>query len=210
MQVQLLHIGKKFNRQWLFKDLSAIMPSASSTAVIGNNGSGKSTLLQIIYGWQVPTVGEIMIGANQIIIKPEEVHHIASFAAPYLELPEELNFHELLHFHFKFKQLQDGLTFSDLVAMSGLSGDENKPIRFYSSGMKQRVKLALALYSKHELLLLDEPCSNLDEQGINWYRNMMMNRKQPATTIIASNQSFEYDFCSSAINIADFKMVPAQ
>ncbi|MFN5664159.1 MAG: ATP-binding cassette domain-containing protein [Bacteroidota bacterium] len=210
MQVQLLHIGKKFNRQWLFKDLSASMPTASSTALVGNNGSGKSTLLQIIYGWQVPSVGEIMIGENQITIKPEEVHRIASFAAPYLELPEELTFQELLHFHFKFKQLQDGLHFSDLVDMSGLSGNEYKPIRYYSSGMKQRVKLALSLYSKHELLLLDEPCSNLDEQGINWYRNIMINRKQPATTIIASNQSFEYDFCSASLNISDFKRVPAQ
>ncbi len=210
MQVQLLHIGKKFNRQWLYKDMSVNLASGSATAIIGNNGSGKSTLLQMIYGWQVPTTGSINISNQSLECKPEDVHRFASFAAPYLELPEELTLVELLHFHFKFKQLQGVLTITDLISISGLSGNENKPVRYFSSGMKQRAKLALALFSKHDLLLLDEPCSNLDEQGISWYRSIMMERVSPATTIIASNQLFEYDFCTTKISIADFMLPDPQ
>lgn len=203
MEIQLIDIGKKFNRSWLYKDISKTFATGSNTAIIGNNGSGKSTLLQIIYAWQVPSKGKLLYGQSNTI-KPEEVHQFTSFAAPYLELPEELTLLELLTFHFKFKPIQPHLNVADTIMLSGLAGSEHKQIRYFSSGMKQRAKLLLALFSQHELLLLDEPCSNLDEQGINWYKEMMQNRPNKATTIIASNQKFEYEFADSELRLADY------
>lgn len=206
MQVQLSDIGKKFGRQWLYKGINHLFHAGGNTAVIGNNGSGKSTLLQIIYGWQVPSKGKIAYLLKGNPADPEHIHRITSFVAPYLELPEELTLSELLSFHFRFKKLQPGYSFEDIIAVSGLNGNENKQVRYFSSGMKQRTKLILALYAEHNLLLLDEPCSNLDEQGISWYRDILKNRSHKATTIIASNQKFEYDFCSELLKLSDYSV----
>ncbi len=204
MQVQLTDIGKKFGRQWLYKGINHSFTKGGNTAVIGNNGSGKSTLLQIVYAWQVPSKGQVVYQLNGTNIDAEQIHQLTSFVAPYVELPEELTLTELLTFHFRFKQLKPGYSFQDIIALSGLAGSEHKQIRNFSSGMKQRAKLILALYAQHHLLLLDEPCSNLDEQGISWYRDIMKNRTNQATTIIASNQKFEYDFCKEELKLSDF------
>ncbi len=198
-------VGKKFNRQWLFKDINYTFDEHKSYAIIGNNGSGKSTLLQLIYGFQTTSIGNIVITQNQQTILPYQVHLYAAFVAPYLELLEEFTLYEMLMFHFQFKEKSASLSVDEMIEISNLQSSKNKQIKLFSSGMKQRLKLALTFFSNAPLLLLDEPCSNLDAQGIEWYHEMIKNVIGKRTVIIASNQNYEYDFCDAALNIADFR-----
>jgi ABC-type multidrug transport system ATPase subunit len=92
-----------------------------------------------------------------------------------------------------------------MVEACGLGGQEKKPVKYFSSGMKQRLKLVMAIYANTPLLLLDEPCSNLDEQGIKWYRDLMKTQLGKRTILIASNQGFEYDFCDAELSLLKYK-----
>ena len=201
----LEQVSKKFSRQWLFKNISFSFEEHKSYALVGNNGSGKSTLLQMIYGFQTISGGEISHTYQQQIIPSDQIHEYSSFVAPYLELPEEFTLEEMLNFHFQFKQKISHLSVDDMIGLCNLENSRNKQIKLFSSGMKQRLKLALAFFSNAPLLLLDEPCSNLDAQGILWYREMVKDITGKRTLIIASNQIFEYDFCDDELRIEDYK-----
>jgi ABC-type multidrug transport system ATPase subunit len=205
LNITLEQVGKKFNRQWLFKDISFSIPEYSSCAVIGNNGSGKSTLLQMIYGFQTVSKGHITLTYEHHPLGADLIHEQAAFVAPYLELLEEFTLHEMITFHFKFKPKADHLSVDDMISLCKLDNSRNKQIKLFSSGMKQRVKLALAFFSTSPLLFLDEPCSNLDAQGIAWYQEMIKGMIGKRTLIVASNQFFEHDFCDTELNIADYK-----
>lgn len=208
MQITLSDIGKRFNRQWIFKGIHTTFEDAKSYALTGNNGSGKSTLLQLIYNYQTISKGQIKYEYEQQVLEENDLIHKIAFAAPYLELIEEFSLNEMLRFHFNFLPKQHGTSLHEMIIEAGLAGNENKQIRYFSSGMKQRLKLVLALFSDTPLLLLDEPCSNLDEQGIAWYRKMIQEQLGKRTIIIASNQLFEYDFCDTVLNITYFKPLP--
>lgn len=207
MQVELNDIGKRFNRQWIFKGVNHTFLSNSATALTGNNGSGKSTLLQLIYNFQTYSKGSISYKINQEILAEDALQGNMVLAAPYLDLPEEFTLHEMLAFHFGLLPLRIGSNLQDILVQSGLQGNEHKYIKHFSSGMKQRLKLILALYSDTPLLLLDEPCTNLDERGTNWYRDTILSQVGKRTIIIASNQTIEFDFCSEVLNVTKFKPV---
>jgi ABC-type multidrug transport system ATPase subunit len=207
LNIALNGIGKKFNRTWLFRDVNLQFESNHAYALTGFNGSGKSTLLQIIYGYQVASAGKVEVSANGKPVADEILYKHIAIATPYMELPEELTLLEVLEFHFAFKKLVNDITFEMIIAEAGLSGSEDKQVKYFSSGMKQRLKLMLAFYNDCEILLLDEPCSNLDEQGVRWYRDMMKEQKGTRTIIIASNQQSEYDFCDAVYSITGFKPV---
>lgn len=203
--ITLEQVGKKFNRQWLFSNIDFTIDDKSSCAIIGNNGSGKSTLLQMIFGFQTISKGKINHQIKGVSVQPEKVFEHASFVAPYLELPEELTLDEILKFHFSFKHKIERISFDEIIATCKLEKSRDKQIRFFSSGMKQRVKLALAFFSDSPLLLLDEPCSNLDNQGIAWYNEQIGKINNHKTILVASNQIYEYEFTDKELNIADYK-----
>lgn len=200
MQVDLKNISKRFNQELIFKNLSYSFKSGSKYAITGPNGSGKSTLIQVISGYVRPSAGEIAYAEGNIDI--EDVFTHISIAAPYLELIEEFTLAEAIDFHFKFKQPL--VSKSDLLEISYLGDAKDKQVKKFSSGMKQRLKLALAFYSDCPLLLLDEPTSNLDEKGGQWYHEQIL-RQENKTILIASNQPAEYSFCEKTVNIMDFK-----
>jgi len=205
LNISLEQVGKKFNRQWLFKNITFNFDEHKSYALVGNNGSGKSTLLQMIYGFQTISSGKIIHHHQQQIIETDRIHEYSTFVSPYIELLEEFTTEEMFDFHFKFKTKIDKLSLDDMMHLCKLETSADKQIRFFSSGMKQRLKLALAFFSNSPLILLDEPCSNLDAQGISWYQEMIKEILGKRTIIIASNQNFEYDFCDAVLNIADYK-----
>ena len=205
MQITLSDIGKKFNRQWVFKGINLEILSQQSLALVGNNGSGKSTLIQIIFNFQTYSKGSINYWLNQKLLTEEELVGKIAFAAPYLELFEDFTLIEMLQFHFKLIPKQADISLEEMISNGGLGGQENKAVKYFSSGMKQRLKLLMAIYADTPLLLLDEPCSNLDNQGIEWYRNLVQTQLKKRTIIIASNQLFEYDFCDSTLSVHDFK-----
>lgn len=205
MTISLSNTGKRFNRDWIFRHLSYQFLSGSSYAIVGPNGSGKSTLLQTISGALLINEGSIRYHENETTIVDDQVHRFLSYCAPYLELIEEMTATELLDFHQQFKPLMNGIDTSAALGMVGLSTAGQKQIRHFSSGMKQRLKLAQAFFSATPVLLLDEPCTNLDKEGIALYQSLLDNYSKDRIVIISSNDPVEYAHCKSVIAIDDFK-----
>ena len=205
MKISLEHIGRRFNREWIFRDVNYEFESESSYAILGANGAGKSTLLQVISGSLSSSEGKISYLQGDTIIDQEKVFIHLSMAAPYLELIEEFTLTELIDFHFRFKKYREGFSREGVIELLGLKNSEFKAIKYFSSGMKQRVKLALAFCSDTAILLLDEPASNLDQQGIDWYLSLASTLSSDRLLVICSNQEQEYSFCRHRLNIADYK-----
>ncbi len=204
MEIELNDIGKKFAKRWLFRRISFHIASNQMVALTGHNGSGKSTLLQLIFGYQVATEGTIELKNQGVLMEASERYQQMSFVAPYLELPEELSLMEVLQYHFSFKTIRAGYSFEELIVQAGLAGNEDKHIRYFSSGMKQRLKLLLAFNDTAPVLLLDEPTSNLDEKGIAWYQQLLSQQRQHRTILIASNQAYEYEGCDAVLDVTAF------
>jgi len=202
IQISLHNAGKRFNKDWIFKDLNYTFEMGQHYALIGNNGSGKSTLLQIISGYSTLSKGNITWGDYTA----DNIFEQISLAAPYLELIEEFTTLEQFEFHEKFKPLRKGITIEQIIDMIGLTTATSKQIRYFSSGMKQRLKLALAIFSETPILLLDEPCSNLDKEGYALYHTLISKYAIHKLIIVGSNDAQEYDFCTKHINLMDYKI----
>jgi len=205
MKINLEHIGRRFNREWIFRDVNYVFETGSSYAVLGANGAGKSTILQLISGSLSSSEGTISYSKEGVLLDPERVFEHLSMAAPYLELIEEFTLTELIDFHFQFKKYRSGLDRDILIDLLGLKNSEHKALKYFSSGMKQRVKLALAFFSDSAMILLDEPASNLDQQGLEWYLSLIKEFSADRILIICSNQIQEYSFCKNQLNVADYK-----
>lgn len=196
LKVELIKVSKRFKRDWIIQHLLYNFKSGSRTAVLGSNGSGKSTLLKIISGFMAVSEGDVVWKINDQEIDASDWHHYFSFSAPYLEMIEEYTLQESLDFHFSLKNIRPDVNIEVLLKNSGLAEHKTKQIRNFSSGMKQRLKLILALGSDVELYLLDEPCSNLDQTGIEWYKSLIEAVPKDKTIIVASNNEEEYAFCT--------------
>ncbi|MDB5011212.1 MAG: ecfA1 [Mucilaginibacter sp.] len=205
MKITLENIGRRFNRDWIFRGIDFTFNSAETYAILGPNGSGKSTLLQILNGSLSPSAGKICYFKDNNPVEIEQVFQYLSLAAPYLELIEEFALHEVIDFHFKFKPCKAGINTAGIIELLNMQSSKNKLIKYFSSGMKQRLKLALAFCSDTPMLMLDEPTSNLDTQGVDWYLNLVQQFALNRLTIICSNQQHEYNFCTHILNVADFK-----
>ncbi len=201
-------VGKRFGREWIFRDLSQVITPGQHCAVLGPNGSGKSTSLQLIAASASPSKGHIFREYRKHQVKAEDIYALLTFSSPYIDLPEELTLSELIAFHFRFKKVRAGMSGQQLIQLANLEGNEHKAIKHFSSGMRQRLKLLLSIMSDVPLLLLDEPCTNLDMNGISWYRNLVKTYCDFTTVIIASNQPHEYDFCGASLDITRFKPAP--
>ncbi|MBC8053646.1 MAG: ABC transporter ATP-binding protein [Sphingobacteriaceae bacterium] len=205
MEISLENIGRRFNRDWIFRGINYTFRAGKSYAILGRNGSGKSTLLQLIAGSLSPSEGKIEVRFKEKLYDADDVYQLISLAAPYLELIEEFTLAEMIDFHFKFKSYQNGLNKASLIDLLELGPSKNKALKYFSSGMKQRTKLALAICSETPIVLLDEPASNLDSQAITWYQDLIKEYTVNRTVIICSNQENEYYFCENHLQLSDFK-----
>ena len=203
--VRLIDTGKRFNREWIFRHCSYEFHSGKSYAITGPNGSGKSTLLQVIAGAILHNEGTIEYSIGQRTIENEQHYTYISIAAPYLELIEEMTAKEMLEFHSTFKPLIQSLSIEEMLKIVGLENAINKQLRYFSSGMKQRLKLAQAFFSNTPILLLDEPTTNLDADGIALYHTLIANYTKEKLVIVSSNVKQEYDFCEEVIEIGKYK-----
>jgi ABC-type multidrug transport system ATPase subunit len=205
MKISLTDAGKRFNRDWIFRHLTYEFSAGQSYAIIGPNGSGKSTLLQVLSGGMHLNEGrgEWTTGNKQLA--SENIYNYISICAPYLEVVEEMTLIEFLHFHSGFKPFLSTITTEKIISILGLENTVNKQIRNYSSGMKQRVRLAQSVFSDVPVVLLDEPCTNLDAAGIQLYQQLINDHCQNRTVIVSSNDEMEYGFCKERININDYK-----
>lgn len=207
MQITLTNTGKRYNREWIFRGFSHHFETGRAYAITGPNGSGKSTLLQVIAGAVQHNEGTVQFEtADNRSIAPGEAYRYLSIAAPYLELVEEMSALEFLSFHAGFASLTQNK--EDILHFVGLQKAAHKQIRYYSSGMKQRLKLAQAFFSDTPILLLDEPTSNLDQEGCGLYQDLLQKFSKNRLVIISSNDPEEYAICGDIISILQYK--PAQ
>jgi ABC-type multidrug transport system ATPase subunit len=234
LNISLQNTGKRFNREWIFRKFNYEFLQGKSYAITGPNGSGKSTLLQIIAGATMHSEGIISwqkaVGNTQLAIPNEQIkksnqqqtenekretrngkqesrneliYQQISIAAPYLDLIEEMTANEFLSFHSSFKTLTK--PFTEILAAVGLEKAAEKQIRYYSSGMKQRLKLAQAFFSDTSVLLLDEPTTNLDEDGIAIYKKLWQENTNNRLVIVSSNDKVEYEGCEEVVGIGAYK-----
>lgn len=205
MQISLSDTGKRFNRDWIFRKFSYQFIPGGTYAITGANGSGKSTLLQVIAGAVVTSEGTVSYTSSNKPIDGDHAFRFISIAAPYQELIEEMTLTEFLTFHQKFKPLLKGHSISEIAETVRLDASSDKQIRYFSSGMKQRAKLAQAFFSDTPVLLLDEPCTNLDQDGIALYQKLIETLAPGRTVIVSSNDTAEYGFCKERISMSDIK-----
>lgn len=204
-QIQLQEASKRFQYEWIFKNLTLSLQQGDSLAITGGNGSGKSTLLKCISGSIPFTSGKAAFHTENKAIPESDWYRHLAIAAPYLELPEEFSLVELLEFHFKFKRPLLQIQARELIEILYLESHQHKPVAQFSSGMKQRLKLGIAVFSDVPLILLDEPTSNLDKRGIAWYHELMETYQQDRILLICSNEPREYEFCLQKIALEDWK-----
>ncbi len=206
MEISLDNIGKRFQREWIFRKVSLNLVQNDRVAILGANGSGKSTLLQILSGYLTPSEGKIIWKENDQMIGVQDVFKHVALATPYMTLYEDFTLRENIQFFSSFKSFRDGLSLLEVAEKMGLSVQIDKPLKFYSSGMKQRVKLGLAIMSNTNILLLDEPSSHLDANAILWYQNLVQDFSSNRIICVASNkEETETLFCNKHLEVADFK-----
>jgi ABC-type multidrug transport system ATPase subunit len=226
MTISLSDAGKRFNREWIFRHLTYTFEEEQSYAITGPNGSGKSTLLQVLSGALHMNEGRVkydvrdknykrksfeddktkyQISNIKYGVPAEKIYRHISICTPYLEVVEEMTLNEFLDFHHGFKPFLAGLTKATIISIIGLENAANKQIRYYSSGMKQRVKLAQAIFSDTPAVFLDEPCTNLDIAGIDLYNQLITEYCKERLLIVSSNDEIEYRFCKERINVSDYK-----
>lgn len=205
MQIEIRNLGKKFYREWIFRGVNLTLNKSEAYAFTGHNGSGKSTLMLTLAGILPPTQGEVFYSNAQQSIAHDDFYQYQSVVAPYMELIEEYTLAELLDFHLSFKPPLPAYSSKDMLRSMYLENAKHKYIKQFSSGMKQRLKLGLAFYVQSPVLFLDEPCSNLDHQGIQWYKSEIQQALKEKLIIICSNQPYEYDFSKNIISIEQYK-----
>ncbi len=205
MRIYLDNAGKRYNREWIFRQVNFEFESGNSYAITGANGTGKSTLLQVLSGALMLNEGHCTWNENNEKLRESEVYTRISLCAPYLELVEEMTLTEFLAFHQSFKPFLPGMGIAEIIAEIGLQKASAKRIGQYSSGMKQRVKLAQGIFSDTPVVLLDEPCTNLDTEGIELYNKLIEDYCAHRLTVVSSNDETEYQFCKEIINIMHYK-----
>lgn len=205
MTIHVENLSKRYNREWIFKDVSFQFAASKPYAIVGPNGSGKSTLLQILWGQLLPSSGTLTYSVNNQVIPQEHVFQHISIATPYMELIEEFTTQEMINFHFQFKRSRNNLNAGELLEIFELSHARNKLISNFSSGMRQRLKLGLAFYSDTSAVFLDEPTTNLDKKSVDWYLIQRDKLPQDVLVVIASNQEQEYPANAEKLDILRYK-----
>jgi ABC-type multidrug transport system ATPase subunit len=196
------NIQKKYGRNTIIDAISFSYQSPAVIGITGANGKGKSTLLKMISGYLSASSGSIEYSFGGKIIEQESIYEYLSFVAPYLDLVDNMKVHEAIDFHLLHKPAMNELIATNILELTYLNEHQNKLIGSLSSGMKQRLKLGLALSSQIPFILLDEPTSNLDEKAKNWFHETFRNYAQDKLIFIATNAiSEEMVLCQQFINL---------
>lgn len=206
MTIHLEQLGKRYRYEWIFKQLNYIFEEGKGYAIMGSNGSGKSTLMQVLSSYLSPSTGILSYQEQGKEIPRDSVYQQLSFAAPYIENLEDFTLQEAVDFHWNFKAMH--LSKKELLArLEYPKSAYKKAIKFFSSGMQQRLKLILAICSDTKLLLLDEPTITLDQAAIQWYLQLLQEYAYESNrlTIIASNVEEDFIGCQERLILTNYK-----
>ena len=202
MRVSVNAVTKRFNRKAVFANLSFEVEPGQVFGVVGRNGSGKSTLLRVVGGLLSPSSGSIAYTLNGAVVGHEHLYRNIGYAAPYLVLYEEFNAVENVQLYARIRGMSmPPRDAAALLERVGLPTDRKDPIRAFSSGMKQRMKLLFAVMHRPPLLLLDEPISNLDADGRQIVHDIVEEFRGSATVIIATNDEEDIARCDATISV---------
>lgn len=202
------NLTKKYSGKPVFKDLSFSLSSGESAVIVGRNGSGKSTLMKIISGIISPSGGSLTYLDNGRVLERGAVRKLAGFVSPYLNLYDELSAAENLRLFSGLKSNSSGEDedrLSHYLNFVGLFERRNDEVKEYSSGMKQKLKIAFAMLHEPRVLMMDEPRSNLDRDGISIIEKVAEKQKEKGILIIATNDEDDLNLCSIKISVEEFK-----
>ncbi|WP_168797407.1 ABC transporter ATP-binding protein [Neolewinella litorea] len=197
LNIRMHEVSKRFGRNWIIKQKSEEYVSGRIYGVRGRNGSGKSTLIRLLAGHLSPSRGNISYTLDDRTLPVDQLYRHLSWIGPYFEIVEELTVYEFLSFHFALKPLLPHLSVSEVVTRIGLEKASGYALTDCSSGMRQRVLLASALYAATPLLLLDEPTVTLDADSAEWFQGELKIYTKDRLTLIASNDERDLIPCDT-------------
>ncbi len=200
-EIVLTDIGKRFNGRWLFRHLDISWQKGDRVAVIGANGSGKSSLTSIIAGYLTPSEGTVVIKNNKADVEENNHWKSISWTSPALLLPEQLNYCELFLQVEKLRGFHDNWSLERMEAEMGLEKYRHQPLKSFSSGMRQRVKLILAFAIKAEVLILDEPTAHLDRKGVEWFSKLILETRHDVIFVASNSNEDETFFCNKKLDV---------
>jgi heme exporter protein A len=204
--IQSQNLSKLFGRRLIFRDINFSWAEKGIFGISGPNGSGKSTLVKIVAGLIAPSSGKIIHKNSGGEIIPEKLHNHIGFVSPYLVLYEEFSAWENLKIFAKIRGVEfnsEKVTF--YLTQFLLENRKNDLVKTYSSGMKQRLKFIFALMHSPEVLIFDEPTSNLDEEGKKVVYKIVNEEGKQRIIIIASNEVKDLELCSEVLLLEKFK-----
>lgn len=204
MNIHLDQVSKRYGYQYILIDIQLEVKKKSIIGISGPNGSGKSTFLKLISGYLSPSEGVITYLLDGVPVSRDNVYKHCSIAAPYIDLINEYRLEELFDFHRNFKKLKVE-SFEYFYKILDYPYDVDLKWQEYSSGMQQRVKLALAILSESQLLLLDEPTTYLDLKSKQWFHDLLNQYLSDRTTIICSNDAQDFISCEQVLDISVWK-----
>jgi heme exporter protein A len=204
--IESVNLNKTFGRRLIFKDLNFRIAENGITGISGPNGSGKSTLVKILAGVNSPTSGKVIHSVDNKEIHPDKLHNHIGFVSPYLILYEEFSAWENLNHFAKIRDVKfNNEKIEYLLNQFLLFDRRNDYVKTYSSGMKQRLKFIFALMHSPQLIILDEPTSNLDAEGKDSVYKITEEESKSGIVIIASNEKSDLALCSKEIKLEEFK-----
>jgi ABC-type multidrug transport system ATPase subunit len=195
------NVSKRYGFQWIIKDFNAVFNQGKVYGIAGKNGSGKSTLIKILSGYLTPSKGNVSYQISDKKIVQDQAYVHITLAAPYTDLINEYTLKEMFLFHQKFKPLKENFSLARFEEEIQLSGQKDKLLGHFSSGMKQKIQLALSVFSDTSILLLDEPTSFLDANAKKWFLEILTKNKMDRIVIIASNDQYDLNLCDEIIEI---------
>jgi ABC-type multidrug transport system ATPase subunit len=206
MKIIMTNACKRFNYEWVFKNLNFTFESGNTYALTGKNGSGKTTLLRILSGYSALSDGQIQFLLQEKKIPEAILYKHIAVCSPASAIIDEMTLFEQLEFQQQFKPFINQLSVKEIIHLMHFEKHQHKVISEYSTGMKQRVKLVLAILADTELLLLDEPSSNIDQEGIAWMHELIRTYSLNRLVVIASNEETDLVHCSKRLSIDDYKI----
>ncbi len=202
IEIEATNLSKKFNNYYILKNFNYRFTADGSYAIKGANGAGKSTLIKMLCGFLSPSTGTVAYGLGKTAITRNQIFKHISIAAPYTSIIQDFTLKENFEFLGKFKKLQDGLGYRELVELLEWKDPKTKTISQFSSGMQQKVNVCFAFIAQTPLIFLDEPTSYMDYEAKNWYAKMLDLYSNQRTTIIASNDEFDFGPNAQIIDLA--------
>lgn len=201
--IELRNLHKKFGSRAAVCDLTLSVPRGEVFGLLGHNGAGKSTAIGMMLGQVWPTSGEVKVCGHDVTAhRARALQKVgAIFEAPafYDYLSGWRNLEILSHYTAPTSEAR----IREVVDWVGLTGREREVVRKYSHGMRARLALAQALLPQPELLILDEPGSGLDPEGIAEMRETIvrLHRELGLTILLSSHLLSEVEQLCSRIAV---------